>query len=211
MSLLLFSSAHTFQNATESTEIQYDKNEVKSLRRAAIIGGEVIVFRVVNGEAAELGEFPYQVALMSQKKRQNYSATCGGTIISPRKIITAAHCLQKFAQQWRRPSFGDTYTIPGKAFGSKFLVVAGQLKKNAKFKEEGQWRHIRFAKYPRNYDFPVADIATMILKKAFKFDEFVSSIPYASRSIDYKKPCMLSGYGRESGTGDKIHGPNITK
>jgi secreted trypsin-like serine protease len=43
---------------------------------------------IVGGQPASLGEFPYQVSL-----NVNGQHICGGSIIAPTKILTAAHCL----------------------------------------------------------------------------------------------------------------------
>lgn len=54
-----------------------------SLATAAPLDG-----RVVGGENAAVGQFPHQVSL-----RQYTSHICGGTIIAPQIILTAAHCV----------------------------------------------------------------------------------------------------------------------
>lgn len=46
--------------------------------------------RVTNGETAERTQFKYQVGL--SLRGDNASYWCGGTIISDRWVVTAAHC-----------------------------------------------------------------------------------------------------------------------
>lgn len=54
--------------------------------------------RILNGEAAELGEYPWMVALgyVSDHRGDDYEITfdCGGTIVSDFFILTAAHCVK---------------------------------------------------------------------------------------------------------------------
>lgn len=67
--------------------------------------------RVVGGEDAEKGQFPHQVSLLSKYSKSHF---CGGSIIAPRFILTAAHCTQ------------DLYAIPENVY-----AIVGALKRSS--------------------------------------------------------------------------------
>jgi len=50
--------------------------------------GQLLGGRIVGGADAAEGQFPHQVSL-----RQLSSHICGGSIIAPQVILTAAHCV----------------------------------------------------------------------------------------------------------------------
>ena len=51
--------------------------------------------KIVNGDYAFHGEFPWMVSLMEEDtfNPMNFLHTCGGSIIAPKWILTAAQCL----------------------------------------------------------------------------------------------------------------------
>ena len=50
--------------------------------------------RVINGEDAVRGSYPYQVSL--QFGLGSWQHTCGGSILSNKAILTAAHCVDSY-------------------------------------------------------------------------------------------------------------------
>ncbi|XP_050340165.1 chymotrypsin-2 [Bactrocera neohumeralis] len=53
--------------------------------------------RIVGGHDVPPGEYvPYQVSLQYFTKKNKYQHFCGGSIISPNRILTAAHCCKDF-------------------------------------------------------------------------------------------------------------------
>ena len=52
------------------------------------------VVRIVGGILASQHEFPWMAALVYENINGNQLFLCGGSIISPNVILTAAHCLE---------------------------------------------------------------------------------------------------------------------
>ncbi|XP_025986900.1 uncharacterized protein LOC105197529 isoform X2 [Solenopsis invicta] len=59
----------------------------------------------VDGDS-EFGEYPWQVAIL-KKNITDSVYVCGGTLISPRHIITAAHCIKTHAGRGLRARLGE--------------------------------------------------------------------------------------------------------
>ncbi|MBN3300153.1 TMPS2 protease, partial [Amia calva] len=129
--------------------------------------------RIVGGTQATLGQWPWQVSLHVESRH-----LCGGSIITPYWIVTAAHCVEKFSD-------------PG-----LWTVYAGQLTQT-----EMSWRsgysvsRIIANNYNRNTK--NNDIALMKLITPLIFSRTVSPVclPNVGLSIDPPRSCWISGWG----------------
>merc|ERR1712098_293090 len=76
-----------------STELRKQLHPLQHLQRAGTcqcgIKGGTQSDRIVGGQEADQHEYPWQVGLVS---RNGKTPWCGGTLISDRHILTAAHC-----------------------------------------------------------------------------------------------------------------------
>lgn len=48
---------------------------------------------IILGEPAQEGEIPFQAFLVSSRNNSNSGALCGGSLIYPNWVLTAAHCV----------------------------------------------------------------------------------------------------------------------
>ena len=62
--------------------------------------------RIVGGQETEVNEYPWQVGLVSRSGTRPW---CGGTLISDRHVMTAAHCTAGSSASDIRVLLGDFF------------------------------------------------------------------------------------------------------
>ena len=142
--------------------------------------------RIVNGEDAVLGQFPYQVlwAIAHRDSVDDFYVHCGGSIYNKSTIITAAHCCAHF----------DRYPIPL----NKTKIIAGQIEVSESY---GQFIEIdSYLIHPdydqENKDNNWNDVCLLTLKTDLEYNDNVKCIKLNDRSLEPGTKCIVSGWGR---------------
>ncbi|XP_017770707.1 PREDICTED: chymotrypsin-1-like [Nicrophorus vespilloides] len=126
-------------------------------------------WRIVGGLEAEDGQFPYQVSLQSKGKH-----TCGGSIITDKWILTAAHCV-----------IGVSSSSLTVVTGTNKLDKAGASYPVAKVIHHEDYNSFLLQH----------DIALIKVKEAIEFNEKVQPIALADQELEDGEDCVLSGWG----------------
>jgi len=157
---------------------------------------QVGVGRIVGGEVAADGEFPWQVSLRTLGG-VGQTHFCGGSIIDKDWILTAAHCC---AGQ-----------IP-----LTMHVVAGGIELN-NFEDEEQTRNLQKIIGHPNYDSNTIsnDICLLHLQESLSFNDWVQPIglPTQGQETEAGTECTVTGWGTTSEGGfilpNKLHKVNV--
>ncbi|XP_044738346.1 transmembrane protease serine 9 [Chrysoperla carnea] len=137
--------------------------------------------RILHGTIAKPKSYPYMVSL--QEKDEDGSAKfCGGVIIRPRWILTAAHCYED---------------IEGpENFPNDYRVKAGVIKAYANTPTAQFIRVKKIILHPR-YDTNTAenDIALLFLDRSLKYNHYVRPIALPPKNYNAKGDGTIIGWG----------------
>ncbi|XP_077579019.1 transmembrane protease serine 5 [Stigmatopora nigra] len=134
--------------------------------------------RIIGGEEASLGRWPWQVSLYYSNRH-----TCGGSIITSQWIITAAHCVHNY----RLPQV------------SSWAVYTGVVTRSLAKTTARMGHAVEKIVYNKNYNHLShdSDIALMKLRTPLNFSDTVR--PVCLPQYDYDPPggtqCWISGWG----------------
>nr|XP_045227394.1 ovochymase-2 [Macaca fascicularis] len=136
-----------------------------------------IFSRILGGSQVEKGSYPWQVSL---KQRQKH--ICGGSIVSPQWVITAAHCVANRNIVSTLNVTAGEYDLSQIEPGEQTLTIETVI------------IHPHFStKKPMDYD-----IALLKMAGAFQFDHFVGPIclPELREQFEAGFTCTTAGWGR---------------
>ncbi|KAM4601209.1 suppressor of tumorigenicity 14 protein [Polymixia lowei] len=135
--------------------------------------------RIVGGENAELGEWPWQVSLHYLTSGH----TCGASIISDRWLLSAAHCFKTTSPAYHVPSNWQTYSGMQDQY-KQDDVQRRSLKTIITHPEYSQM----------TYDY---DVALLELSQPLEFTSTIHPIclPAPSHVFPAGMPCWVTGWG----------------
>lgn len=129
---------------------------------------------IIGGIQAALGEFPHQASL-----RYGGSHICGGSIIAPTKILTAAHCVYRMNTNNFQVATGTT------------SVSGGQLHRVVRIVSHPDYN----ARQGRN------DVSVLTLAAPIQYNQYQRPIPLTTSPPAAGQRASLSGWGSISTNG----------
>lgn len=176
------------QNSLEKSHFKHCNSPILFSLCASFSESEISPF-IFGGENTRRGEWPWMAAIYLNKPT-GLSFNCGGTLISSKAAITAAHCINTSSKNYRphevvvylgRYSLVDWSETGAVAANIDQIII-----------------HVDYKKQRESFD---ADIAILILTKSIEFNEYVRPIcvwPSGStiQEIDGKKGTVV-GWGKD--------------
>ncbi|XP_029731776.1 phenoloxidase-activating factor 1 [Aedes albopictus] len=141
-----------------------------------------------NGTPSRVGQFPWAVPLFHHNATSGLKYFCGGTIVTDRHILTAAHCTINMRPQ-------EILAIPGKHNISNTFAINGAVHANVQ-------QIVSHEDYDSDSEHLVdqdADIAVLRLEQSLTFTNLIRPIclwrDQNSPSVNRNQKGLVSGWG----------------
>lgn len=131
--------------------------------------------KIIGGHEVDITSYPFQVAILLGN-----DFNCGGSIITPRHILSAAHCFVQYSQpeQWLVRS-GSSFRNKGGVLSNVSQIIIHE-----------------YFRYDFGYPGWIAyDVAILVLQEPLKYNEKTKAIPLITRDIQDGEDVYVSGWG----------------
>ncbi len=151
--------------------------------------------KIIGGVPATPGEFPFVVSL--QTKARNGLPTkhsCGATLITPSKLITAANCVRN-------------------GYAYQYAVVAGAYTMEDVLSGQQEAQDIEKITIHPNYVSGSShdDLAVIDLVNPFSNSSTIQTISLARRSAQYIGTCVIAGWGAINASSTTVFSDKLMK
>ncbi|XP_062705182.1 trypsin 3A1 [Aedes albopictus] len=182
---LVFLSNSVYSFSLAFLDSYEDTNPVAPEFRTTLWESCLPVARIVGGQPAHITEAPYQVGIrlirLPGHSPWRSSLVCGGSVIAPRLVLTAAHCFVRYRDpQLFKVTLGSTYRLV-KTVGAEVRSIEKLI------------LHPKFRLTP----IILFDIALMVLDRRVEESRFIKFLELASKPAQENMSCMITGWGRE--------------
>ncbi|EEB14823.1 tripsin I-P1 precursor, putative [Pediculus humanus corporis] len=156
-------------------------------------------YKIVGGSIPPYGAYPWQVGIQNYKEHLNdYEHRCGGALIGPQLVLTAAHCMKSAEIKKMRVVIGD-YSLQShddyqNTYKIEKVIIHPEFRKNGPYSN---------------------DIALLKLKGNFEINSHVQYIclPDEDSELQSGEMCIVSGWGAKIAVPllslDKCRSPEI--
>ncbi|MEV8525758.1 trypsin-like serine protease [Streptomyces sp. NPDC052000] len=145
--------------------------------------------KIIGGQPATVGEAPWMVQLFYNDPVTNQGIFCGGTLVAPGKVLTAAHCVA--GRDWSKNGvvLGGTtqYPLDGDVHGGQLVNVSRQ------------WSDPAFDANALTGDVAVLTLAAPLPYQTLQPAAFDETVAYQPGT-----PATVYGWGRTSSTNQDI-------